>query len=176
MQALEVKVSYARYVAKKTRDLERRPGRPASTTGSSESADGRVTWTRFEELVEAAVVAADPEAAAERERQAEGAAVRPRHRGPPRTGCVASTSAAHFAVIARLDATVAHLADALEALGVDCQRGRTPRARGAGAGQPPATQCGSSRPTSQQRSESAARAFGSYLSRGRAPRPHLPRP
>ena len=117
VQALEVKVSYARYVAKKTRAL----GADHAALVDDrvvESADGRLTWTRFEELVEAAVVAADPEAAAERERQA---------REQPFARATRSTEdgirgfyvRAHFAVIARLDATVTHLADALEALGVD---------------------------------------------------------
>ena len=36
---------------------------PTSTPGSRSSADGRVSWTRFETLVEAAIIAADPDAA-----------------------------------------------------------------------------------------------------------------
>jgi hypothetical protein len=69
VQALEVKVSYARYVARKTRDLTREQSAYVDCR-VAESADGRLTWSRFEGLVEGAVAAADPEAAAERERKA----------------------------------------------------------------------------------------------------------
>jgi len=66
VQAGEVRVSYARLVTKKTRDLtlEQAMYVDGRVVGP---ADGRVTWTRFEAIVEAAVIAADPEAAAERE-------------------------------------------------------------------------------------------------------------
>ena len=66
VQALEVKASYARLVARKTRDLT--PEQAGYVDERvAESADGRIPWSRFELLVEAAVKAADPEAAADRE-------------------------------------------------------------------------------------------------------------
>jgi hypothetical protein len=69
VQALEVKDSYARFATKRCRDLTLEQalyvdGRIA------EPADGRVTWSRFESIVEAAIKAADPVAAAAREREA----------------------------------------------------------------------------------------------------------
>jgi hypothetical protein len=65
----EVQVHYARLVARKTRDLTEQQaayvdGRVAA------SADGRITWSRFEAVVDGAVVASDPEAAAGRDCQA----------------------------------------------------------------------------------------------------------
>ena len=117
VRALEVKVSYARFVARRTRDLSREQAGFVDAR-VAESADGRITWSRFEALVEGAVAAADPEAAAERERSAS----KETFARPTRStedGMRGFYVRAHFAVIARLDATVAHLADALEALGVD---------------------------------------------------------
>ena len=66
VEAMEVRVGHARYVARRTRDLT------AEQAGFvdervAESADGRLTWTRFTDLVEAMIVASDPVAAAERE-------------------------------------------------------------------------------------------------------------
>ncbi len=119
VQALEVKASYARFVAKKTRDLE---AVQAALVDCQvvESADGRVTWSRFEALVEGAVAAADPEASAERERKAREETFARATRSTE-DGMRGFYIRAHFAVIARLDATVAHLAAALEALGVDAR-------------------------------------------------------
>jgi uncharacterized protein YdbL (DUF1318 family) len=117
VEALEVKVSYARYVAKQTRDLTLEQamyvdGRVA------ESADGRVTWTRFELTVEAAVKAADPDAAAERER----VAARQQFARATRShdnGMRGFYVRAHLAIIAKLDATVTYLAEMLRQLGDD---------------------------------------------------------
>ena len=92
VQALEVKASYACYVTKKTRDLTLEQAMYVDAR-VAECADGRVTWTRFEQVVEAAVIAADPVAAAEREQAAARAAVRQGHPLQPRTGCAGSTSA-----------------------------------------------------------------------------------
>ena len=112
-----MKVSYARYVARKTRDL---PREHAAFVDARvvESADGRITWSRFEALVEGAVAAADPEAAAERERQASNETFARATRSTE-DGMRGFYVRSHFAVIARLDATVDHLADALKALGID---------------------------------------------------------
>ena len=120
VQALEVKVSYARYVAKKTRDLE--PEQAAYVdTRVVESADGRVTWTRFEQLVDAAITAADPEAAAERERKARSESfARPTR--STEDGMRGFHIRAAFPIIARIDATISHLADALKSLARICPR------------------------------------------------------
>ena len=117
VQALEVKASYARHVARKTRDL---PAEQALYVDGrvAEYADGRVSWSRFEALVEAAIKAADPEAAAARE----DAAAREEFARPTRSdehGMRGFYVRAPFPVIARLDATVAHLAQALLDLGDD---------------------------------------------------------
>jgi Domain of unknown function (DUF222) len=117
VQALEVKVSYARHVARKTRDLTREQAAYVDAR-VAESADGRITWSRFEALVEGAIAAADPEAAAERERQAR-AETFARPTRSTEDGMRGFYVRAHFAVIARLDATVDHLAEALKALGVN---------------------------------------------------------
>jgi len=115
VQALEVTARCARLVARRTRDLT------AAQAGAvdervADYADGRLSWSRFETLVEAAVVAADPEAASEREE----AAAREQYARPSRSdehGMRGFFVRAPFAVIARLDATVAYLAEALLQLG-----------------------------------------------------------
>ncbi len=117
VEALEVKESYARHVARRTRDLT--PAQAAYVDSRVvECADGRIPWSRFEALVEGAVAAADPEATAERERRA----ARDEHANPTRStedGMRGFHIRAPFPVIAKLDATIAYLADALEALGDD---------------------------------------------------------
>jgi len=117
VQALEVKASYARFVARRTRDL---PVEQAAHVDGRvvESADGRIPWSRFETLVEAAIVGADPDAAAARE----DAAATEQFARPTRSdehGMRGFYVRAPFAVIARLDATVAFVAEALGHLGDD---------------------------------------------------------
>ena len=74
------------------------------------SADGRVSWTRFETLVEAAINATDPDAAAARGKVSGGPrSPSPRPRGPPSTACAGFYIRADFAAITRIDATVAYL-------------------------------------------------------------------
>ena len=69
VEAGEVRVYLARLVARKTRDLT--PEQAAYVDSRvAHYADGRLTWTRFQALVDGAVAAADPEATAERERRA----------------------------------------------------------------------------------------------------------
>jgi hypothetical protein len=117
VQAGEVRVSYARFVTKKTRDLTLDQAGYVDAR-VAEPADGRVTWTRFETLVEAAITAADPEAAAERE----AAAARQQFAKATRSsenGIRGFYIRAQFGIIARLDATVAYLAEALRQLGDD---------------------------------------------------------
>jgi len=65
----EVRVYLARLVARKTRDLSAE--RAAYVDGRVATyADGRLTWSRFQALVDAAVAAADPQATAEAEAKA----------------------------------------------------------------------------------------------------------
>ena len=69
VQALEVKSSYAREVARRTRNL---PATQAAFVDEqvTDKADGRVSWTRFTELIDATIITADPAAAASREHEA----------------------------------------------------------------------------------------------------------
>ena len=115
VQAGEVRASYARHVARRTRDLDC-PQAAYVDERVAESADGRIPWGRFTDLVEAAIVAADPAAAeaAEKAARAEQFARRTRSTEHGMAGFYVRTDAAG---IARLDATVAYLADALTALG-----------------------------------------------------------
>lgn len=90
VEALEVKASYARFVARRTRDLTIEQAAYVDSR-VVESADGRIPWSRFEELVAAAIAASDPWAAAVREEEA----ARRQYANPTRprtTGCAASTS------------------------------------------------------------------------------------
>ena len=115
VEALEVRVGHARYVARRTRDLTAQQAAFVDDR-VAESADGRLTWTRFTDLVEAMIVASDPVAAAEREQ----AAAQAQFATPTRStdhGMRGFYIRAPFPVIARIDATVAYLADALLALG-----------------------------------------------------------
>ena len=111
----EVKVGYARHVAQQAHHLSLEAAARVDAA-VAESADGRITWSRFEDLVAAKVIDADPAAAAAKE--AEAAA---------RQFAKATRSGEHgmkgfylrstTGVIARFDATVAYLADVLKALG-----------------------------------------------------------
>lgn len=115
VQRLEVRESYARLVARKTRELSAAQARYVDER-VAESADGRLPWSRFETLVEASIVQADPIAAQEREE----AAAREQFARPTHSdehGMRGFYVRADFATIARLDATVAYLAEALKALG-----------------------------------------------------------
>ncbi len=59
VEAMEVRVSYARYVARKTRSLD--PMQAGYVDEHvAESADGRLPWSRFELLVEAMIIAVRP--------------------------------------------------------------------------------------------------------------------
>ncbi len=115
VRAGQVRVSYARYVARKTRDL---PAEQADYVDARvvESADGRIPWTRFELLVEAAVKAADPAAAAEREETQRRQAFA-RATASTEDGMRGFYLRAPFPVIAKLDAAVAYFATVLAHLG-----------------------------------------------------------
>ena len=69
VEAGEVKASYARHVCKMTRDLTK-PEAAYVDAAVAEPADGRITWSRFEALVEAKVAQAAPEIARAKEEQA----------------------------------------------------------------------------------------------------------
>ena len=115
VEAGEVRASYARHVAR--RPVTCPPTRPGwSMPGWPQAADGRITWSRFTALVEAAIIAADPEAAAEREAQAavEKFARTTRSRTHGMAGMYLRTDVAG---IVQLDAMVSYLAEALAALG-----------------------------------------------------------
>jgi len=66
VQALEVSEGHARFVARKTRHLTTEEAAYVDAR-VAQSADGRLSWSRFEALVEASIIAADPETAAARE-------------------------------------------------------------------------------------------------------------
>ncbi len=115
VQALEVKVSYARFVARQTRHLTKTQAGHVDER-VVEPADGRIPWSRFELLVEAVVKAADPEAAA----AAEEAAFRQQFATPTRSdehGMRGFYIRGPFATIAKLDAAVAYFATLLAHLG-----------------------------------------------------------
>ena len=111
VHALEVKASYAREVARKTRYLPRQHAAYVDQQ-VAEEADGRLPWTRFIELLDAAIITANPAIAAKREQDAAS-----RYTAAPTRsnefGMRGFFVQAPFPVIARLDATVAHLAQAL---------------------------------------------------------------
>ena len=115
VQAGEVGEGHARHVARKTRGLSLEEAACVDARVAT-SADGRVSWSRFETLVEAAIVAADPDAAAAREE----AAARDTFAKATRStehGMRGFYVRADFATIARIDATVAYLARVLLAMG-----------------------------------------------------------
>jgi hypothetical protein len=115
VERLEVRVSYARYVARRTRDLTREQADHVDER-VAESADGRLSWSRFELLVQAALKAADPESAADRE-QAEAKRQFATPTASTEDGIRGFYIRGPFPVIARLDAAVAFFARLLLHLG-----------------------------------------------------------
>ena len=115
VQALEVTEGHARFVARKTRHLTTEEAASVDARVAP-SADGRVSWTRFETLVEAAIIAADPAAAAARE-EAAAREVFAKATRSTEHGMRGFYVRADFASIARIDATVAYLARVLAAMG-----------------------------------------------------------
>ncbi len=115
LRAREARVGFARLVAAKTRHLS------VGAAGFVDAAmvpfvDGSLPWGRFEARLDGKVVAADPALAAEREaeRVAEQFAKRTRSAESGTAGFYVRST---VGVIARLDATIAFLADALRAFG-----------------------------------------------------------
>ncbi|HEY0890178.1 MAG TPA: hypothetical protein VGE38_11255 [Nocardioides sp.] len=112
VEALEVKASYARHVARQTRDLTRdQAGYVDSRV--HEAADGRIAWSRFEALVKGAVVAADLEAAREREERASKATFAKRTRGDAH-GMASFLVRADVATIEAIDHAVTAVASRLD--------------------------------------------------------------
>ena len=115
VEALEVKASYARFVARRTRDLSVEQASYVDER-AAESADGRIPWSRFEDLVTGLIVASDPEAAARREEEN----ARRQVANPTRStddGMRGFFIRAPFPVIALFDARVQWFAEVLGELG-----------------------------------------------------------
>ena len=115
VRALEVRAGHARFVAQQTRELSVEQAAYVDVR-VAEFADGRLPWHRFTALVEASVMAADEEAARRREQEAAERQFAKATRSDEH-GNRGFYIRADFATIARLDATVAYLAEALKALG-----------------------------------------------------------
>jgi hypothetical protein len=115
VEALEVKASYARFVARRTRDLSVDQASYVDER-SAESADGRIPWSRFEDLVTGLVVASDPEAAARKEQEVAERQVASPTRST-QDGMRGFFVRAPFPVVALLDARVQWVADILASLG-----------------------------------------------------------
>ncbi|GAA1146732.1 HNH endonuclease signature motif containing protein [Nocardioides aquiterrae] len=111
VQAGEVRASYARHVTKQTRDLTPEQAGYVDA-GVVESADGRITWTRFEALVEAKVAQAAPEVAREKE-QRRAAATFARKTANEGNGMASFLIRADAATINAIDAAVTAFAQHL---------------------------------------------------------------
>lgn len=117
VEAGEVRSSYARMVATRTRELS--PAAAAYVDSRvAKYADGRITWGRFESLVEAGVRSADLAAAEAREKAA-------REERFARAGRSTEDGMRGFFLrtdlggVAKVDAAVAHVAQVLADLGCD---------------------------------------------------------
>ena len=113
----QVRVYLARLVARRSRDLTAEQAAYVDERVTP-YADGRLTWTRFQALVDGVVAAADPEATAERERKAAG----PQMARPARTeendrGLRGFYIRTPHATVAVLDAALQRIADILGDLG-----------------------------------------------------------
>ncbi|GGO87209.1 hypothetical protein GCM10011584_11270 [Nocardioides phosphati] len=115
VKAHEVAPSYARFVARRTRELSPEAALYVDHAVATYS-DGRIPWSRFEATLDAAIKAADPAVAEAREKAARERryAFAARETEDGMRSFVLRTDA--FGV-ARLDATVSHLAEVLKALG-----------------------------------------------------------
>ena len=113
----EARVYLARLVARRTRDLT--PEQAAYVDSRvAPYADGRLTWSRFQALVDGAVAAADPEATAECERKtAEQQLARPTRSEDNVHGLRGFYIRAPFATVAMFDAALQRIAGILRDLG-----------------------------------------------------------
>jgi hypothetical protein len=107
----EVRVSYARFVAERTRELSKEEAGEVDAE-VVESADGRLPWSRFADLVEGRVVAAAPERARAREERKRTARFA-RVVGTAEAGMATFMIRADIATIDLIDGTVATVADRL---------------------------------------------------------------
>jgi hypothetical protein len=111
----EARVPWVRLVAARTRHLSVAAAEQVDLA-MADCVDGRIPWSRFEARLEGVVVAADPEAAAARERER-------REQQYARSGQSSDAGMKSFwlraptALVVGFDATVGYLADALHALG-----------------------------------------------------------
>ena len=119
----EVRVHQARLVARRARDLTEQQAAYVDSR-VAEYADGRLSWTRFERLVEGAVAAADVEATAAREERAARAQFARATRPDPDTEGTQSDHGirgflirAPFGTVRILDATLDRIATILADLG-----------------------------------------------------------
>lgn len=115
VQAGEVWASAARFVARRTRELSAEAAACVDEAVVT-YADGRIPWSRFEAKVEAAVKAADPAIAEAKEKAARERrfAFAARETEDGMRSFVLRTDTIG---VARLEATVAHLAEVLKAAG-----------------------------------------------------------
>ncbi|QGA07146.1 DUF222 domain-containing protein [Nocardioides sp. dk884] len=104
VQAGEVRASYARHVVTRTRDLSVEQAAYVDAA-VVESADGRITWSRFEALVEGKVAQAAPEVAREKEERAAKARFAKKLRGEAH-GMASFMIRADLATIEAIDAAV----------------------------------------------------------------------
>lgn len=112
VERLEVRVSYARHVVKQCRDLTAEQAGYVDAR-VAESADGRLPWTRFADLVAGAITAADLEGAREREEQASKARFAKRIR-TDRAGMASFLVRADVATITAIDAALTDAADRIQ--------------------------------------------------------------
>jgi hypothetical protein len=108
----EVRASYARYVAQKSRELSMSEAGYVDAA-VAESADGRIPWSRFEAMVEARVAAAAPARAKEKELKAAQARFA-KVCATDRHGMASFLVRADIATIAAINATVTALAERLK--------------------------------------------------------------
>ncbi len=124
IEAGEVRLSYARHVVAKTRNLSKDEAMFVDAA-VAESADGRIPWSRFEALVEAKVAQAAPAAARAREEQAAQARFAKKCREEA-NGMASYLIRADVATIdqiaAAVDAKERHLRDVLPDLDQDARR------------------------------------------------------
>ena len=113
--AREARIPWVRLVASKTRHLSVEAAAHVDAA-MAEFVDGCLSWGRFESRLDGKIVKADPETAAAREaaRMAEQVAKRTRSSERGTAGFFIRSS---IGVIARIDATVAFVAEALQAFG-----------------------------------------------------------
>jgi hypothetical protein len=118
VEAGEVRVYLARLVARKTRDLTLEQAAVVDAR-VAEYADGRLTYSRFEALLDGLVAAADPEATAEAERKAaEQQWARPTRRDPATDhGMWGFYIKAPAQTVLVFDAALQRIADILKDLG-----------------------------------------------------------